>query len=89
MDKELEDIKPIEKKRCCSADLPKASDPNCCRIVHKNTLPSGMTYAKWCDLSHEEKYNIAIANNWRSRDGNYLRESQPQYDPHKQDFEPT
>ena len=90
MDKELDgNIKPVEPKKCCGADMKDyIPDPNCCRIVHDNTLGHGMSNKKWNALSHEEKFNYAINHNWRTYDGAYLREFQPKYDPNKQNFRP-
>tara|TARA_B100002019_G_C21095069_1_gene510589 strand:+ start:243 stop:512 length:270 start_codon:yes stop_codon:yes gene_type:complete len=88
MDKELdENIKPVEPKSCCYRP-PAPPDPNCCRPFKVNTLPAGTTPKMWNSLSHKEKYEFAITHNWEDIHFNYLRESQPEYDPNKQNFEP-
>ena len=46
------------------------------------------SYAKWCELSHEEKYHLAIQWGFKSKDGKYLVNTQPKYHPDKQNFLP-
>lgn len=88
MDKELdENIKPVDSKECCRGGVG-TPNPNCCKGFSVNTLPAGVHPISYNSLSHKEKYDFAITHKWKDLNGTSLKDTQPEYDPNKQNFEP-
>ena len=53
-----------------------------------NTLPPDINRKIWNAFSHKEKYEFAIDNGWKAKNGDYLVNIQPKYDPKAQNFLP-
>ena len=56
---------------------------------HVNTLPTGITSIAYDSFSHQEKYDFALNNGWKAKNGEYLINFQPKYNPKVQNFFPS